>query len=125
MSKYYVVCGSQNLVVTAASAKQAALRLLDEALSAHLWIYEDIGLGEQDRYDHLVLEALMHLGTTMRVSERGLGNGEAGNFGVPEMLTEWHKLMTGISRLLVGAGLDRSRALPKSVGQKLGPKNPR
>ena len=55
MSKFYVICGSQNLVVTAPSAKHAALRLLDEALGAHLWIYEDAGLAEQDRHDHLVL----------------------------------------------------------------------
>lgn len=125
MSKFYVTCGSQNLVVTAPSAKHAALRLLDEALGAHLWIYEDAGLGEQDRHDHLVLEALMHLGTTVLVSERGLGNGEASNFGVPELLTEWHKLMTGISRLLVVAGLDPSRVLPKVIGNKVAPKNPR
>ncbi len=125
MSKFYVTCGSQNLVVTAPSAKHAALRLLDEALAAHLWIYEDAGLDEQERHDHLVLEALMHLGTAVLVSERGLGNSEAGNFGVPELLQEWHKLMTGISRLLVVAGLDPRRVLPKVIGNKLGPKNPR
>ncbi len=125
MSKFYVVCGSQNLIVSAPSAKHAALRLLDEALAAHLWIYEDAGLAEQERHDHLVLEALMHLGTTVLISERGLGNGEAGNFGVPELLAEWHKLMTGISRLLVVAGLDPRRVLPKVISKKLGPKNPR
>ncbi len=46
---------------------------MDEALAAHLWIYEDAGLAEQERHDHLVLEALLHLGTTVYVSERGLG----------------------------------------------------
>jgi hypothetical protein len=125
MSKFYVVCGSQNLVVTAPSAKHAALRLMDEALAAHLWIYEDAGLAEQDRHDHLVLEALLHLGSSVLVSERGLGNCEAGNFGVPELLSEWHKLMTGISRLLVVAGLDPRRVLPKVIGSKEMPKHPR
>lgn len=125
MSKFYVVCGSQNLVVTAPSAKHAALRLMDEALAAHLWIYEDAGLAEQDRHDHLVLEALLHLGSTVMVSERGLGNSEAGNFGVPELLSEWHKLMTGISRLLVVAGLDPRRVLPKVIGKNMSPKYPR
>ena len=125
MSKFYVVCGSQNLVVTAPSAKHAALRLMDEALATHLWIYEDAGLAEQDRHDHLVLEALLHLGSTVMVSERGLGNSEAGNFGVPELLSDWHKLMTGISRLLVVAGLDPRRVLPKVIGKNTSPKYPR
>lgn len=125
MSKFYVVCGSQNLVVTAPSAKHAALRLMDEVLATHLWIYEDAGLAEQDRHDHLVLEALLHLGSTVMVSERGLGNSEAGNFGVPELLSEWHKLMTGISRLLVVAGLDPRRVLPKVLGKNASPKYPR
>ena len=125
MSKFYVVCGSHNLVVTAPSAKHAALRMMDEALAAHLWIYEDAGLAEQDRHDHLVLEALLHLGSTVLVSERGVGNSEAGKFGVPELLTEWHKLMTAISRLLVVAGLDPRRVLPKVIGNKPSPKNPR
>ncbi len=125
MSKFYVVCGSLNLVVTAPSAKHAALRLMDEALAAHLWIYEDAGLAEQERHDHLVLEALLHLGSTVMVSERGLGNSEAGNFGVPELLSEWHKLMTGISRLLVVAGLDPRRVLPKVIGKNTSPRYPR
>ncbi len=125
MSKFYVVCGSQNLVVTAPTAKHAALRLMDEVLATHLWIYEDAGLAEQDRHDHLVLEALLHLGSTVMVSERGLGNSEAGNFGVPELLSEWHKLMTGISRLLVVAGLDPRRVLPKVLGKNTSPKYPR
>lgn len=125
MSKFYVVCGSQNLVVTAPSARHAALRLLDEVLATHLWIYEDAGLAEQDRHDHLVLEALMHLGTIVLVSERGLGHSESGSFEVPELLSEWHKLMTGISRLLVIAGLDPRRVLPKVIGNQTHPKNPR
>ncbi len=125
MSKFYVVCGSQTLVVSAPSPKHAALRLMDEALAAHLWIYEDAGLAEQERHDHLVLEALLHLGTTVHVSERGLGNNDAGEFGVPELLAEWHKLMTGISRLLVVAGLDPRRVLPKVIGNKLSNRYPR
>jgi hypothetical protein len=125
MSKFYVTCGSQSLVVTAPSPKHAALRLLDEVLATHLWIYEDAGLDEQDRHDHLVLEALLHLGSAVMVSERGLGNNEAGIFEVPELLTEWHKLMTGISRLLVVAGLDPRRVLPKVIGNSLTPRKAR
>lgn len=105
MSKYYVSCGNHHWVVLADSPESAALRLLDELLGEQLWLYDDVGLTEQDRRDHLVIEALLHLGTEIRVSERGLGRAEAGRFGVPEMLDQWDRLMTAVSRLFLAAGL--------------------
>ncbi len=113
MSKFYATCGSHALVVTALTARHAALKLLDQTLAVHVWIYEDVTLSEQDRRDHLVLEALMHLESSVSVSERGLGRSEAGRFEVPELLEEWHRLMVGISRLLTASGLDTQRVLPK------------
>lgn len=115
MPKYYASCGSQNLVIDTDSAEQAAMRLIDETLSAHIWIYEDNGLSEQDRRDHLVLEALLHLATDIKVSERGVGRCEAGAFGVPEMLDQWHKLMTVVASALSSAGLSSGRVLPKAT----------
>lgn len=125
MSKFYVVCGSQSLVITAPTAQHAAMRLMDEAMAAHMWIYDDAGLSEQDRRDHLVLEALLHLGSSVQVSERGLGHGDAGTFGVPELLEQWHRLMTGISRLFVAAGLVPRRVMPESIEFANSPKHPR
>ena len=112
MPKFYVACGSQNLVVASDSAEQAAFRLVDEALATHIWIYEDTRLTEQDRHDHLVLEALLHLGTTIRVSERGTGRDDAGQFGMPELINQWHRLMTSLSRVLSDAGLESDRCFP-------------
>lgn len=94
------------------------MRLIDEALSPHLWIYSDNDLTEQQRRDHLVLEALLHLGATVAVSERGLNRDDAGEFGVPELLDEWHKLMTGLSRLLDAAGINGSRVLPPASAKQ-------
>ena len=125
MSKFYVVCGSQSLVITAPTAEHAAMRLLDEALAAHVWIYDDSDLSEQDRRDHLVLEALLHLGSAVVVSERGLGHCDAGRFEVPELLEQWHRLMTGISRLFVAAGLAPRRVLPESIEIQHLPHRPR
>ena len=125
MSKFYVVCGSQSLVIAAPTAEHAALRLIDEAMAAHVWIYDDAGLSEQDRRDHLVLEALLHLGSCVAVSERGLGNGDAGTFEVPELIEQWHSLMTGISRLFVAAGLAPRRVLPETIESTSAPRAPR
>ncbi len=119
MPKFYATCGSQALVVDADSADQAAMRLVDETLAAHIWIYEDSGLSEQDRRDHLILEALLHLGSVIAISERGLGRSEAGSFGIPEMLDQWHRLMSAISQALSSAGIAPDRALPDSTDNDL------
>jgi len=99
MSKFYVTCGSKSLVVSADSAETAAMRLIDATLAEHTWIYSDSELREQDRRDHVALEALLNLGTTVLVSERGIGRSDALEMGVPELLEQWHQLMTALSRL--------------------------
>ncbi len=124
MSKFYVTCGSLELVVTAESARQAAMRLIDEAMAGQIWIYDDAGLSDADRRDHLVLEALLHLASEITVSERGLGRWDAGCFGVPELLEEWHCLMTAVNRLFVAAGL-APRPVLSTPTQKNSPRFPR
>lgn len=125
MAKFYATCGSQSLTLTAPTAQFAAMRLIDEALSAHVWIYDDASISESDRRDHVVLEALLHLGPTIRVSQRGLGRSEAGEFGVPELLDQWHRLMTGLTAMTLAVGLQGRRLLPNQVDQPNGPNNPR
>lgn len=125
MAKYYVSCGSQNLTLSAASAEFAAMRLMDEALAAHVWIYDDAGLREQDRRDHLVLEALLHLAPSVNVSERGMGHDDAGQFGVPELIEQWHRLMEGLRIMTISVGLNNRRVLPPAIDPTSGPSNPR
>ncbi len=125
MSKYYVECGSQSLVTTASCAQHAAMRLIDEAFGTHVWIYEDEQLTEQERRDHLVLEALLHLGTSVSVSERGHGRTDAGTFEVPELIDQWHKLMTGLSKMFSDVGLAHRRVLPEFTDDCSDPKLPR
>lgn len=125
MAKFYATCGSQTLTIAAASAQHAAMRLLDEALAAHVWIYEDDTINESDRRDHIVLEALLHLSPTVLVSERGVGRADAGEFGVPELLDQWHRLMMGLSAMIEAVGLSERRLLPDQANQSNGPGNPR
>lgn len=125
MSKYYATCGSQTLVISAPNAAFAAMRLIDEAMSAHIWIYDDSELNEQERRDHLVFEALLHLGSSVTVSERGFSRDDAGTFEVPELLDDWHRLMTGLSRMFVTAGLEPRRILPPVAPESDTPPQPR
>ena len=119
------VVDRRHLTISAPAAQFAAMRLIDEAMAAHVWIYDDASLSEQVRRDHLVLEALLHLGATVRVSQRGLGRDEAGEFGVPELLDEWHRLMTGLSKMTIAVGLSGRRMLPPAIDSTSNPNNPR
>ena len=105
MSKYYVQCGPIRVLLSSTSLEQAALSALDRSLQSHLWIYDDPGLTEANCRDHLMLEALCHLDSTIRVSERGFDREDAREVGTPETIDRWHRLMVGMNRLFLAAGL--------------------
>ena len=105
MPKYYVQCGPIQTILLADSVDHAATCALDSTLQNHLWIYDDPGLSEQNQHDHLMLEALMHLDATVRISERGFDRPDAFVVGTPEAVESWHALMVGMNRLFVAAGL--------------------
>ncbi len=99
LTKFYVTCGPKRFVVAAPSPRQAAVRLVDSVMSAHAWVYYDPGLSQTHRRDHVVLEALLRMDSEILVSERGHGRGESGKFEVPQLLDEWHQLMSAVARL--------------------------
>ena len=105
MAKFYVQCASYSLIIDAVDAQVAAMHLIDTAMQPHLWIYDDAGLSQQDRHDHLMLEALLHLAPEITVSEQGFGRPDASRLGTPETVSAWHQTMSGVSHLLVAAGL--------------------
>ncbi len=105
MAKFYVQCGPLKIILTADSPSQAAISALDRFLQPHLWIYDDAMLSEQECRDHLMLEALMHLDPTLRISERGFDGSDAMQIGTPDAIDQWHSLMVGMRRLFIEAGL--------------------
>ena len=105
MAKYYVECGPIQVIISADSVDSAAMSALDTSLQSHLWIYDDNQLTEQDCRDHLMLESLMHLDPAIRVSEQGFDRADAIYIGTPETVDRWHKLMMGMQKLFITAGL--------------------
>lgn len=112
MSKFYVQCGPIEVILIADCQESAAMAAVDRMLQNHLWIYDDAGLGDVDRRDHLMLEALFYLDPVVRISERGFDRSDAIEVGTPETVDRWHRLMTGMNRLFVAAGL-----LPRAMSQ--------
>ncbi|MCC9642197.1 hypothetical protein LOC71_07920 [Rhodopirellula sp. JC740] len=105
MAKFYVQCGPRSLVIDAMDADAAAMHLVDLAMQPHLWIYDDEGLTDSDRHGHVMLEALLHMGTEIRVSEIGFHRSDAQSFGTPDTVHQWHQTMVGLARLMMAAGL--------------------
>lgn len=111
MSKFYVESGLVRQVLDAESVEMAALAVIDSVMKAHVWIYDDSSMSDEIRRDHLMVEALCCLDATITVSEIGFERADAAVCGTPEMVDEWHLLMTRLSDLYVAAGLP-SRSLP-------------
>ncbi len=105
MAKFYVQCGFIRQVLTAESADQAALAVVDIALQPHLWIYDDPALTDVDCRDHLMVEALLHLDAAIRVSQRGFDRPDAELVGTPETIQQWHALIVAVTKLFANAGL--------------------
>ncbi|MEM9586112.1 MAG: hypothetical protein AAGA03_02430 [Planctomycetota bacterium] len=115
MAKYYVQCGPIRTILSAETPHCAAMAAIDRSLQAHLWIYDDDDLSEVDCRNHLMLEALMHLEPVLRISEQGFDRDDAVMIGTPETIDQWHRLMVGMSRLFVAAGL-----APRTMSQVAG-----
>lgn len=116
MAKYYAQCGWIRLVLTTDSVESAALAIMDRALQPHLWVYDDPDLSERDCRTHLMLEALLHLPTEIRISERGFESEDVCLVSVPETIHAWHGLIVGMRRLFAQAGLTRTAAVLAGAG---------
>ncbi|QDT06801.1 hypothetical protein K227x_52170 [Rubripirellula lacrimiformis] len=99
MSKFYAQSGSRSIVITAENAREAATQLVDHVLGDHVWIYGDDSLSQSDRRAHLAMETLLTLDHQVSVSLRGAGRDDAGNFDIAELVNDWHRLMTSVSRM--------------------------
>lgn len=99
MSKYYVQCGSLELVISRETAECAAIAAIDRFMAPHLWIYEDELLCDSDRLRHLMLEALLHLPSEICVSEQGFNRPDCIRISVPETVETWHAMIVAFNRL--------------------------
>lgn len=71
MAKFYVCGGELNEIVIAEDAESAALEALDRFFAPLAWVFDDPTLTDSERRDHLAVEALLRLCSTIRVSQRG------------------------------------------------------
>lgn len=108
MAKFYVQCASSEMVVSSDSATSAALAMIHRQLQSHLWIYDDPDLGPLERFQHLMVEALLHLPTELKISEQGFGLQDADQrqvqwMSIPELIQQWHQLVSNLKLQLARA----------------------
>lgn len=99
MPKYYVQCGTTQLIVQAEDAQGAALWGVHQIIDDHLDL-ESIDWTDPEEVENLeLIRVMLSLGDAVDVSEIGFGRSEAGQFDTPSIMTEWSQLIVAVSLL--------------------------
>lgn len=99
MAKFYVSCGACRFVTSAVESQSAALWSIHQFIAGRVDLdsidWSDVRM--IDRAD--LIEAMLELDDTVRVSEIGFSGTEAGTFDTAEILNEWNALVVVVDRL--------------------------
>ena len=117
MPKYYIQSGNVSFIVSACDPEGAALWAMHRTMDEKICDYEDEimdsvadpfslpideseiqGVPEAIPYEAM-LNGLAMFGENILVSERGLGNCEAGELETEEIFHQWRQLMQAVDRL--------------------------
>lgn len=99
MAKYYVQSGNVSTIITADDPEKAALWVVHKALKQVVPVYEDAELSPNEKSEVAVVQGLMVLGNTVRISEIGFDRNEADEIDTFELVIQWHQLMVALERL--------------------------
>jgi hypothetical protein len=99
MAKYYVESGNVRTVVSADDSEKAALWVVHKALQQVMPVYEDSELTPDEKGEVAILNGVMVLGNTFRISEIGFDRADAETLDSFALITQWHQLMIALDRL--------------------------
>lgn len=99
MAKYYIQSGNVRTVVSADDHEKAALWTVHKTMQQIVPVYDDVELSPQEKGDVALVQGVMVLGNTIRVSEQGFDREDASELDTFELVTHWHQLMVALSRL--------------------------
>lgn len=103
MAKYYVQSGPIRTVMDAQDIQGAALWAMHSVLGEISFIYEERSQWtDQQRFDQVLMHAMIELEPTVRVSERGFDRTDAIVLETFDLAVQWHQLATALSD---GSGL--------------------
>ena len=99
MAKYYVQSGTVRTVISADDCEKAALWVVHCTMQQVVPVYDDAELSPQEKGDVAIVQGIMVLGNTVKLSEIGFDRVEAISLDTFELVVQWHQLMVALSRL--------------------------
>ena len=99
MAKYYVESGNVKTVIAADDAEKAALWVVHKAMQQVIPVYEDQELTPDQKSEVAVIQGIMVLGNTMRISEIGFDRLDGEELDTFELVVHWHQLMVALAKL--------------------------
>lgn len=99
MAKYYVQSGNVSTVIAADDAEKAALWVVHKAMQQVVPVYEDDELTPQQKSEVAVVQGVMVLGNSLRVSQVGFDREDCQELDTFELVVHWHQLMVALTKL--------------------------
>lgn len=99
MAKYYIQSGTIRTVVSADDQEKAALWTVHKTMQQVVPVYDDVELSAEEKGDVALVQGVMVLGNTLKVSELGFDREDADEWDTFELLAHWHQLMLALARL--------------------------
>lgn len=99
MAKYYVQSGNIKTVISADDSEKASLWVVHKAMQQVVPVYEDVELTPDEKSEVVVMQGIMVLGNTMKISEVGFDRIDAEELDTFELVIHWHQLMVALAKL--------------------------
>ncbi len=99
MAKYYIQSGTLRSIVDTDELQKAALWAVHRVMQQIAPIYDDCTLTPEQKEDCAMLEGLLVLDSTIRISEQGFDRDDAISIDTFEAVQHWHQLMIALDRL--------------------------
>ncbi len=99
MAKFYVQSGNIRTVIASDDVEKAALWVVHKAMEQVVPVYEDAELSPEQKGELAVVQGIMVLGNTVKISEIGFDRADGDELDTFQLLVQWHQLMVALDRL--------------------------
>ncbi len=99
MAKFYIQSGTLRNVIDSDDCQKAALWAVHRVMQQIAPVYDDQTLTPDQKEDTAMIEGLLVLDSTIRISEQGFDRDDAAQVETFEAVMHWHQLMMALDKL--------------------------
>jgi hypothetical protein len=99
MAKFYIQSGTMRATLAAEDSHRAALWAVHQAMQQIVPTYDDCDLTAEEKSEAALVEGMLVLGETIRISEQGFDREDAEEMTTFAVVNEWNQLMVALERL--------------------------